>query len=174
MTEASFSEFVIHDHFYTSPNQQIPPPTLSFEESQSLPDSLSPTVLRRRVWAAQNLPYLPFILNSPFHGVMTSRLAIPPGQIPLENDHHGFHLPEKVAKSWKSLEHTCRQISFVLYTSFCLDHNVKLVLSPPAKPSDFSYFSAHSSEEKARSAISQSLDAFVILFCICFILHCNL
>jgi hypothetical protein len=95
---------------------------------------------------------------------MTSRLAIPPGQIPLENDHHGFHLPEKVAKSWKSLEHTCRQISFVLYTSFCLDHNVKLVLSPPAKPSDFGYFSAHSSEEKARSAISQSLDAFVILF----------
>src|SRR5277367_3333174 len=84
ITQASFSEFVIDGHHYTSPNQQKPPPTLSISESQSLPDNVSPTELRKRVWAAHNLPYLPFILNSPFYGTMTSRFATPVGQIPLE------------------------------------------------------------------------------------------
>jgi len=97
--------------------------------------------------------------------MMTSRLATPPGQIPLENDQYGFHLPQKVAKSWKTLEQTCRQISSVLHTSFCQDHpKANLIHLPPAKPSDFGYFGTHPSEEIAQSAISKSLDAFVILF----------
>jgi hypothetical protein len=97
--------------------------------------------------------------------VVTSRLATPPERIHLENDHHGFHLPQKVAKSWKTLEQTCRQIGSVLHNSFCQDRpKVNLILSPPDKPSDFGYFNTHPSEEIARSAISKSLDAFVILF----------
>jgi hypothetical protein len=95
---------------------------------------------------------------------MTSRLATPPGQILLENDRNGFHLPPKVAKSWKTLEQTCRQICFVLHSSFCQERPRVLILSAPAKPSDFGYFTTHPSEEIARSAISKSLDAFVILF----------
>jgi hypothetical protein len=90
------SEFIIDNHFYTSPNQQIPPPTFSFDESRSLPDSVSPSELRKRVWAARNLPYLPFILKSPFHGIMTCRLATPPDQVFLERDSSGFHLNFKV------------------------------------------------------------------------------
>jgi hypothetical protein len=97
--------------------------------------------------------------------MMTSRLATPPGQILLENDHNGFHLPQKVAKSWKTLEQACRQICSVLHDSFCKERpKVNLLHSAPAKPSDFGYFSTHPSEEIARSAISKSLDAFVILF----------
>ena len=68
ITQASFSEFVIDGHFYTSPNQQNPPPALSFNESKSLLDPVSPTELRKRVWAHHHSPYLPFVLNSPFHG----------------------------------------------------------------------------------------------------------
>src|SRR5277367_3693693 len=121
ITQASFSEFVIDGHHYTSPNQQKPPPTLSISESQSLPDNVSPTELRKRVWAAHNLPYLPFILNSPFHGTMTSRFATPVGQIPLEKGRSGYHLPESVARSWKTLEQTLRTICIVLHTSFRWD-----------------------------------------------------
>jgi hypothetical protein len=36
--------------------------------------------------------------------------------------------------------------------------------SIPPKPSEFGYFVAHTFEEKARSALSESLDAFVHLF----------
>lgn len=36
--------------------------------------------------------------------------------------------------------------------------------SIPPKPSDFSYFDAHPSNEDARSALSESLDVFVLLF----------
>jgi hypothetical protein len=165
ITQASVSEFVIDGHYYTS-RQQKPPPSLSFDESRALPSPVSPTELRKRVWAAHNLPYFPFILNSPFHGVvMTSRLATSPGQIPLENDQSGFHLPSKVAKSWKSLEQTCCQICSVLHTSFRVARpKIMLMDSPPAKPSDFGYFSAHPSDKLARSAKATSLDAFVILF----------
>jgi hypothetical protein len=95
---------------------------------------------------------------------MTSRLATPPGQILIENDRNGFHLPTEVAKSWKTLEQTCRQIYFVLHSSYCQERPGVLIPSAPAKPSDFGYFRSHLSEEKARSAISESLDAFVILF----------
>ena len=81
------------------------------------------------------------------------------------NDHNGFHLPSKVVKSWKTLEQCCCHISSVLYTTFRWDRPKVIVMHiPPPKPSEFSYFNAHPSEEIARSAISKSLDAFVILF----------
>ena len=51
MAQASSSEFVINGHYYTSPNQQTPPPTLPFSDSESLPDDVSPSQLRNRVWA---------------------------------------------------------------------------------------------------------------------------
>jgi hypothetical protein len=96
---------------------------------------------------------------------MTARLATPPELIPLDEDHNGWHLPRDVAKSWKTLEQSCRQAASVLITSFKEDHpKTFLTCSPPSKPSDFGYFAAHSSEEEARSALSESLDAFVVLF----------
>ena len=165
ITQVSFSEFVIDGHHYTSPNQQKPPSSVSFSESQSLPDPVSPTELRKRVWAAHNLPYLPFVLNSPFHGAMTSRLATPPEQIPLEKGKSGYHLPHDVGKSWKTLEKTLREIGSILHSSFRQDHpKINLSYIPPRKPSEFGYFDVHPSEEIARSALSKSLDAFVILF----------
>jgi hypothetical protein len=54
-------------------------------------------------------PYLPFALNSPFDGAMTSRLATPPEQMSLEEDRHEFHLPTDVVKSWKTLYQCCYQ-----------------------------------------------------------------
>src|SRR5271156_647664 len=165
MTQASFSEFVIDGHHYTSPNQQKSPPIVSFSDSESLPDDVSPTQLRRRVWALQNHPYLPFILNSPFHGVISSRLATPPDQIHIEEDSYGFHLPDDVAKSWKTLEQSYRAAAEALRSYFILCYpKTSLVCVTPNKPSEFGYFVAHSSEEKARSALSKSLDGFVILF----------
>ena len=164
-TQASFSEFVIDGHSYTSPNQQKSPPIVSSSDSESLSDPVPPTQLRKRVWALQNHPYLPFILNSPFHGVISSRLATPPEQIHIEKDSYGFHLPDVVAKSWKTLEQSCRAAAEALRSYFTHFHpKISLVCVTPNKPSEFGYFVAHSSEYEARSALSKSLDAFVILF----------
>ena len=91
IAQALFSEFVINGHYYTSPHHQNPPPTLSFSDSELLPDDVSPTLLHKRVWALQHSPYLPFVLNSPFKCAMTSCLATPPEQIPLEETKHGFN-----------------------------------------------------------------------------------
>ena len=166
LTQASFSEFAINGHYYTSPNSQKPPPTISesFSYSDSLPEPVSPPELRKRVWAYHNHPYLPFVLNSPFHGAMTSRFATPE-QIPLEEDTGGHHLPTNVAKSWKTLEHSCRAAAAALISVFQRNNpKVSLICSIPTNPSEFGYFIAHSSKEKARSALYKSIDAFVILF----------
>jgi hypothetical protein len=158
ITQALFSEFVIDGHHYMLPNQQKPPPTLSISEFQSLPDNVSPTELRKRVWAAHNLPYLLFILNSPFHGTMTSRFATHVGHIPLVKGRNGYHLPESVVESWKTFEQTLHTIFNVLDTSFRQDHpKVFLFVNTPSKPSDFGYFIAHPAEETARTALSQSV-----------------
>ena len=71
--EASFPEFIIDGHYFTSPNQQDPP-TLSFSHSGPLPDDASQCQLRGQVWAEDNRPYLPFGLFSPFHGAKLSAL----------------------------------------------------------------------------------------------------
>lgn len=86
ITEVSFPEFVIDNHYYTSPNQQEEPPTISFKDSES------PTTWT--ILALHNHPYLSFMLFSPFHGAMTSRLSTPPEQIPLDKDGHasGYRL----------------------------------------------------------------------------------
>ena len=115
ITQVSFFEFVIDSHHYMSPNQQKQPPTLSFSDSESLPDDVSPTQLRKRVWALCHSLCLPFMLNSPFCGSMTCHFATPPELIPLEEDMHGYHLPTNVAKSWKTLEQSCHQIATVLF-----------------------------------------------------------
>ena len=172
ITQASFSEFVTDSHYYTSPNRQYEPPTVPFSDSGSLLEKSSPTLLRRRLWALHHSPYLPFILNSPFHGSMTSCLANPPEQIPLEHDESGFHLSANVAESWNTLEQTCYEIAVVLRSSFQKAHRkVYLTCSIPTNPSQFGYLTTHTTEEKARSALSESLDAFVVLlayvsFCI--------
>ena len=158
----NFFEFVINSHHYTSPNQRKDPPTLSISESKSPPEPVSPTQLRNHVWALQSYPFLLFILNSPFHGAMTSRFATPPD---IEVSRQGYHISTEVAKSWKSLEQSCHQAAAVLHSTFEQDHpKVSLSCITPAKPSEFGYFTAHSSKEKACSAMSQSLDAFVVLF----------
>ena len=59
---------------------------------------------------------------------------------------------------WKSLEQSCSQAATVLHSTFEQDYlKVSLSCITPAKPSEFSYLTAHSSKEKARSAISQTL-----------------
>jgi len=115
---ASFSEFVVDGHYCTSPNQQNQPPTVSFSDSEPLPDNISPSQLRNHVWAHHHSPYLPFVLKSPFNGPMTSRFATPPEDTPFEKDKHGYHLPVNVAKSWKTLEQSCRQVATVLRSAF--------------------------------------------------------
>jgi len=89
------------------PIQQDEPPTVSFSHSDSLPDEARPLAsqLCGCVWALHNHPYLPFILFSPFHGAMTTRLSTSPEMIPLVED---------VSKSWKTLA-IRSSMSFVLY-----------------------------------------------------------
>jgi len=49
ITQAFLSEFVINVHYYTSPNQQKPPPTLTFSDSESLSDDTwNPSTGKRR------------------------------------------------------------------------------------------------------------------------------
>jgi len=115
---ASYPEFVLDGHCYTSPNQREEPPTISFSHSEALPEDASPRELRGRIWALHNHPYLPFMLMSPFHGEMTSRFATPPELIPLEDDMHGYYLPHDVAKSWKTLEQSCHRTATILCSSF--------------------------------------------------------
>ena len=135
ITQASYSEFVIDGHYYTSPNQQEYPPTVSISHSEPLPSDASPTQLRGRVWALDHFSYLPFVLFSPFHGTMTSRLATPVEVIPLVDDSLGYHLPKEVAKSWKRLEDTCLKVT-ILCTSFREDHpQTYLGCSVPPNPS---------------------------------------
>ena len=165
ITEASVPEFVIDGHYYTSPNQQEEPPTISFEHSKELHKDALPYELRGRVWALNNHPYLPFMLFSPFRGAMTSRLSTPPEQISLDEDAFGFHLPQDVSKSWKTLEQSCLQIITVLHDFFKTQHpTVFLVCSDPPKPSEFGYSKCYRTKVKARLALSTSLDAFVLLF----------
>jgi hypothetical protein len=96
---------------------------------------------------------------------MTSRLATPPELISLENDKYGYHLSKDVSKSWKTLQQCCYQIAAVLRALFEQDYPKMVLNCPvPPEPSDFGYYSAHSTEKKARSALSESQDAFVILF----------
>ena len=96
---------------------------------------------------------------------MTSRFATPPEQIHLEQSKYGFHLPESIAKSWKTLKQSCRQAASILRSTFERYHSkVSLTCITPTKPSEFGYFTVHSSKEIACSAISQSLDTFVVLF----------
>jgi len=95
--QVSFPEF-IDGHYYTPPDRQKSPPIVSFSDSESLPEPVPPTSQRKRVWALQDHPYLPFILNSPFHGVISSRLATPPVQIHIDGDSYGFHI-----EAWSAL-----------------------------------------------------------------------
>ena len=92
ITLALFSEFVVNGHYYTSPNQQKQPPTVSFSDSEPLSDKISLSQLCKRVWAHHHSPYLPFVLKSPFNSPLTSRFATPLEDIPLEKDKHGYHL----------------------------------------------------------------------------------
>jgi hypothetical protein len=93
----SFPEF-IDSHYHTPPDRPKSPPIVSFSDSESLPEPVPPTSQRKRVWALQDHPYLPFILNSPFHGVISSRLATPPEQIHIDGDSYGFHI-----EAWSAL-----------------------------------------------------------------------
>lgn len=162
--QASFSEFVIEGHIYTSPNQQDEPPT-AIIHSEPLPNDAPPSQLRKRVWALQFFPYLPFLLFSPFHGAMTSRFATPLEQIPLVYGKHGYQLTEKVAKSWKDLERSCHQVGLVLHSLYEVVHPKSFLnCSEPPKPSQFGYLKGYSTEKEARGALSESIDAFVVLF----------
>jgi hypothetical protein len=96
--QASFSEFEVDGHFYTSPNQKDYPPS-PIIYSTELPKDAPPSELRKRVWALQSFPYLPFLLFSPFYGAMTSRFATPLEKIPLVDGKRGYQPPEDVAKS---------------------------------------------------------------------------
>ena len=165
ITEASYPEFVLDGHYYTSPNQKEEPPTISLSHSEPLPDDATPSQLRGRIWALHNHPYLPFMLYSPFDGPMTSRLSTSAEQIALDKDFDGYHLPKDVSKSWKTLEQSCRQIITVLSALFKQDYpQILFTCSAPPNPSHFGYSKDHRTESKARHAISQSLDAFVLLF----------
>jgi hypothetical protein len=165
ITVASFPEFIIEGDYYTSPNQHDEPPTFSFSYSEQLPDNASPTDLRKRVWAQHKCPYLPFVLFSPFHGAMTSCLATLPEVISLVDDKYGYHLPDEVVNSWRALEQTCVQIAKVLRDSFRQRYpNFALYCVHPPVPSNFGYLKAYSTEKKARYALSESIDSFVLLF----------
>ena len=96
---------------------------------------------------------------------MTSRFANPPELIPLENDMHGYHLPQDVTKLWKTLEQSYCQITTVLRSSSKRHYsNIFIDCSVPPNPSKFGYSKDYFTETKAQIALSQSVDAFVLLF----------
>jgi hypothetical protein len=105
------------------------------------------------------------MLLSPFRCALTSRLATSPELIPLEDGKYGHQLPQDVAKSWKRLEQSCCQIATVLRSSFERDYpQISLDCPVPPSPSKFGYAKGYSTERKARLALSESVDAFVLLF----------
>ena len=165
ITAASVPEFEIDGHYYTSPNQEEEPPTISVSHSEPLPNDAFLFQYRGRVWALDDHPYLPFILFSPFHGMMTSRLSTPPEEIPLNEDAFGYHLPDDVSQSWKTLEQSCGQIITVLRALFVEEHpKTPVFCSAPPNPSQSGYSKRYRTTGKARIALSNSLDAFVLLF----------
>ena len=102
---------------------------------------------------------------------MTSRFATPPELIGLENAKSGYCLPEDVFKSWKDFETSCLQTAAVLRTSFERNNPKNFLVCSIPTPYQFGYSKAYSTEKKARFALSESLDAFVLLlayvsFCI--------
>ncbi len=81
----------------------------------------------------------------------------------LDHDRHGWHLPHDTAKSWKQLEQTLCYIAKRLRDWFRAASPTKQFLHiEPKFPSDYGYFSSHSTEVAARSGISHSLDAFAV------------
>ena len=109
------------------------------------------------------------MLVSPFRGAMTSRLSTPPEQVSLDEDAFGFHLPQDISKSWKTLEQSCLQIIKVLRDFFKTEHPKVFIVCSDPNPSQYGYSKCHRTKAKARQAISNSLDAFVLLFaCVSF------
>ena len=60
ITEASVPEFVIDEHYYTYPNQQEAPPTISFKHSEALPGDALPIPT---TWTGTVLPSRSFVLS---------------------------------------------------------------------------------------------------------------
>ena len=94
---------------HTSPNQQFPPEP--FTEAQPLPVPCTPTSLKNHVWALDGYPYLAFCDKFPFEGDLLTLLSSPAEDIPLEHDHHGWHLHREATKAWKQLEQSLRRIA---------------------------------------------------------------
>lgn len=89
---------------------------------------------------------------------MTEHFATSPDLIKIEHDHAGRRLPRAIAKTWKTLEQACHLAGEALSEQFakCNPQAASSCLES-TKLSHFGYFSAHSEEEKARSALSESL-----------------
>ena len=127
-----------------------------------MPQSPSPTQLRRRPWSADCHPYLAFSLQSPFIG-QWARFSTPVDRIVLVHDRYGWHLPCDTQKEWKRFEHVIRAsaeyMSGYLKAQFVELSNLWDV---PPKPGSFGYFDVQSTEAEARQAIGKSIDAFLV------------
>ena len=124
----------------------------------------SPTALRNHVWALDGYPYLGFCDKSPFQGEFFTLLASPVEHMLLEHDRFGWHLSRETAKSWKLLEQSLRRIGAHVKRWFHEGFPTFpfFLLIEPEVSSKFGYFSAHTTEDAARSGLRSSLDAFVV------------
>ena len=145
--------------YFSSPNQTVP--SEPFTEPQPLPTPYSPTVLRSQIWALNGYPYLAFCNKSPFQGELFKLLVGSAETMLLEDDKDGWHLSYSTAKSWKRLEHTLHRIARYLkeWPAF---NPPSFLITDSEHLSKFGYFSAHPTQEAARSGLQSSLDAFVV------------
>jgi hypothetical protein len=153
-------QFQVNGHHYTSLNRSsLPPDIPSYTD---MPQSPTPSQLCSRLWSADRYPYLSFSLQFPFVG-QWARFATPVGEIDLIRDHHGWHLPRDTQKEWKSFEHLIRantqSLSGYLQGKF---PELTGLWEVPQKPGALGYFGVESTEPKARQAIANSIDAFVV------------
>ena len=151
--------FKVEGHHFTSLCSSLPSNIPSYTE---MPQSSSPTQLRRRLWSADRYPYLAFSLQFPFVG-QWARFATPADRIGLVHDRHGWHLPRETQKEWKNFEHIIRasaeRIVDFLQTQFV---ELSDLWDLPPKPGSFGYFTVQSTEAEARQAVGLSIDAFLV------------
>ena len=117
--------------------------------------------MRNRAWALDGYPYLGFCDKFPFQDEFLTVLG---EDTPLQHDRYGWHLHHETTKSWKELEQTLRRIAKHLKGWFhdMIPNFPFFFLIEPEIPSKFGYFTAHPTEDAARSGLSSSLDGFVV------------
>ncbi|PPQ71051.1 hypothetical protein CVT25_007322 [Psilocybe cyanescens] len=159
----STATFVFKNGYFTSPNQSVAPQSPNFPSTWNL-DNLDPTALKSYSWDLAGLPYLPFVLSSPFHGRLLKRLALSVDCAQFDTNGSLFFLSEDTTESWRRLERILVDLGDNLRSFFeATKPSVSLAkVKRPSLPSFHGYAASHDNKATATLAFSVSQDAFII------------